>query len=199
MEATMRTVQVTVRSPRTQQPKVAMTKEEFRAKLEHSSAQATQGKTIRMHENESSEQFINRLLCMLLPHKPMPFYYKTMVNNINNFGVINFYESNSQQSQKKEEKVEEIVPVEDPVSSIIFTKKAKKEAKQTAIIEALKKSIDGRRDKTRAFVDELHSWQNDGYVDAHYNAQVMYDELRKLLPISFGYEVFKKHYNNTRS
>lgn len=86
MEATMRTVQVTlpiadaaflrrqsrnmgwqiitVRSPRTQQPKVAMTKEEFRAKLEHSSAQATQGKTIRMHENETSEQFINRLLCM---------------------------------------------------------------------------------------------------------------------------------------
>ena len=47
-----------------QQPKVAMTKEEFRAKLEHSSAQAAQGETIRMHENESSEQFINRLLCM---------------------------------------------------------------------------------------------------------------------------------------
>jgi hypothetical protein len=87
----------------------------------------------------------------------------------------------------------------DTIDSIIFTKKAKKEAKEAAIIEALKKSIDGRRDKTRAFVDELHSWQNDGYVDAHYNAQVMYDELRKLLPISFGYEVFKKHYNNTRS
>lgn len=86
MEATMRTVQVTlpvadaaflrrqsrnmgwqivtVRPPRTQQPKVAMTQEEFRAKLEHSSAQAAQGQTIRMHENESSEQFINRLLCM---------------------------------------------------------------------------------------------------------------------------------------
>ena len=82
--------------------------------------------------------------------------------------------------------------------SIIFTKKAKKEAKQTAIIEALKKSIDGRRDKTRAFVDELHSWQKDGYVDAHYNAKVMYDELAKLLPIAFGYDVFKRHYNNTR-
>ena len=86
MEATMRTVQVTlpiadaaflrrqsrnmgwqivtVRPPRAKKPKVAMTQEEFRAKLEHSSAQAAQGKTIRMHENESSEQFINRLLCM---------------------------------------------------------------------------------------------------------------------------------------
>lgn len=86
MEATMRTLQVTlpvsdaaflrrqsrnmgwqivtIRAPRKEQPKVAMTKEEFRAKLEHSSAQATQGKIIRMRENESSEQFINRLLCM---------------------------------------------------------------------------------------------------------------------------------------
>lgn len=45
-------------------PKIAMTKEEFRAKLEHSSAQAAEGKTIRMKANESSEQFINRLLCM---------------------------------------------------------------------------------------------------------------------------------------
>lgn len=86
MDATMRTVQVTlpatdaaflrrqsrnmgwkiitVRPPRTQQPKVKMTEAEFRAKLELSSAQAKQGKTIRMHEDESSEQFINRLLCM---------------------------------------------------------------------------------------------------------------------------------------
>ena len=86
MEATLRTLQVTlpiadaaflrrqsrnmgwqiitVRPPRKQQPKVAMTEEKFRAKLEHSSAQAAQGKTFRMQENESSEQFINRLLCM---------------------------------------------------------------------------------------------------------------------------------------
>ena len=126
-----------------------------------------------------------------------------MVNNINNFGVINFYENNSE-SKKDQAKpqVENIMPIDvksEQVDSIIFTKKAKKEAKQAAVIEALKKSVQGRKDKTRAFVDELHSWQNDGYVDAHYNAQVMYDELRKLLPISFGYEVFKKHYNNTRS
>ena len=85
------------------------------------------------------------------------------------------------------------------IDSIIFTKKAKKEGKEATIIQALQKSVQGRKDKTRAFVEELQSWQKDGYVDAHYNAQVMYDELRKLLPIPFGYEVFKKHYNNTRS
>ena len=55
---------VTVRQHRVRQPKVKMTEEEFRAKIEHSSAQAAEGRTIRMQENESSEQFINRMLCM---------------------------------------------------------------------------------------------------------------------------------------
>ena len=89
--------------------------------------------------------------------------------------------------------------VSDTPDSIIFTKKAKREAKIPAILDALKKSVERRKDKTRAFVDELHSWQKEGYVDAHYNAQVMYDELDKIMPLPFGYEVFKKHYNNTRS
>ena len=88
---------------------------------------------------------------------------------------------------------------EAPIDSIIFTKKAKKEGKEAFILQALQKSVQGRNDKTRAFVQELQAWQKDGYIDAHYNAQVMYDELDKMIPLSFGYEVFKKHYNNTRS
>ena len=96
--------------------------------------------------------------------------------------------------------IEDVTPEEEPaetIESIIFTKKAKQEGKIPSIIEALQKSVQGRKDKTRAFVQELHEWQNDEYVDAHYNARVMYDELVKLMPISFGYEIFKKHYNNT--
>ena len=96
--------------------------------------------------------------------------------------------------------IEDVTPEEEPsitIESIIFTKKAKQEGKIPTIIEALQKSVQGRKDKTRAFVQELHEWQNDAYVDAHYNARVMYDELVKLMPISFGYEIFKKHYNNT--
>jgi hypothetical protein len=85
----------------------------------------------------------------------------------------------------------------DISNSIIFTKKAKKEGKETTIIQALQKSVQGRKDKTRAFVQELQVWQKDGYVDAHYNARVMYDELDKLTPLTFGYEAFKKYYNNT--
>ena len=93
---------------------------------------------------------------------------------------------------------EDITPEPATVTSCVFTKKAKKEAKEATILDALQKSVQGRKDKTRAFVEELHGWQKDGYIDAHYNAQVMYDELDKLIPLSFGYEVFKKHYNNTR-
>lgn len=124
-----------------------------------------------------------------------------MINNINNFGTINFYENNNSPSKKEQpQQVQDIRPIEEPkpLTSIIFTKKAKREAKETEILDALLKSIQGRRDKTRAFVDELHSWQKEGYIDAHFNAQVMYDELNKLTPLPFGYDAFKRLYNYTR-
>lgn len=127
-----------------------------------------------------------------------------MTANINNFGVINFYENNASKqeaAQKAEPVCEDITPVQeeksDPIDSIIFTKKAKKEGKETAILQALQKSVQGRKDKTRAFVQELQGWQKEGYIDAHYNSRVMYDELDKLIPLPFGKEVFKKYYNNT--
>ncbi len=138
-----------------------------------------------------------------------------MVNNINNFGVINFYENNgSRQEATKNSKpvCEDITPAEDSsvssdyqsdspssIDSIIFTKKARQEHKEPYIIQALQKSVLGRKDKTRAFVQELHDWQNQAYVDAHYNARVMYDELEKLMPISFGYDVFRRLYNSSRN
>ncbi len=40
------------------------TEEEFRRKLEHSSAQAAEGKFIEMRKDETVDQFIDRLLCM---------------------------------------------------------------------------------------------------------------------------------------
>ena len=131
-----------------------------------------------------------------------------MVNNINNFGVINFYESNSANAHSESKQVEDITPLSSSIASefnsdisdsIIFTKKAKKEAKQSVILKALQNSVNGRRDKTRAFVQELQEWQNDDYIDPNYNAQVMYDELQKIMRLPFGYDAFKRLYNNTRS
>lgn len=129
-----------------------------------------------------------------------------MTANINNFGVINFYENNApkQEPSKKAEPVcEDITPTKEvkskPIDSIIFTKKAKKEGKEHAILQALQNSLNGRNDKTRAFVHELKSWIKDDYIGAHYNAQVMYDELANMIDLPFGYDGFKRLYNNTRN
>ena len=125
-----------------------------------------------------------------------------MVNNINNFGVINFYESNSTNTHSETKQVEDITPLSssdsDIPDSIIFTKKAKKEGQIPTIIQAFKSVLANRRDKSRALAQEVKVWQKDEYIDAHYNAQVMYDEIAKIMPLPFGYEAFKQHYNNTR-
>ena len=142
------------------------------------------------------------------------FFIVSMIANINNFGVINFYENNdSKKEATKNTKpvCEDITPAEDSsvssdyqsdspssIDSFIFTKKAKNEGKIDTIIQSLQKSVQGRKDKTRAFVQKLHGWQDDGYVDAHYNARVMYDELERLIPIPFGYDVFRRLYNSSR-
>ena len=47
-----------------QVPPTQMSMEEFCAKVQQSSAQKAAGQTIAMQANESSEDFINRMLCM---------------------------------------------------------------------------------------------------------------------------------------
>ena len=133
------------------------------------------------------------------------FFIASMVANINNFGVVNFYENNAskQEPSKKAEPVcEDVTPVQEeksaPVDSIIFTKKAKKEGQIPTIIKAFKTVLASRKDKSRALAQEVKIWQDEEYIDAHYNAQVMYDEIAKIVPLPFGYEAFKQHYNNTR-
>ena len=79
--------------------------------------------------------------------------------------------------------------------SVIFTKKAKQEGNIPSIIQALQHSMKGRNDKARAFVEELQSWQDEEYIDAHYNARVMYDEMDKILNLPFQYGGFRKYYN----
>lgn len=52
---------ITIRSPRVRQPKVKMTEEEFRAKLEHSSAQGAAGLYVEKRQDETMEQFLDRV------------------------------------------------------------------------------------------------------------------------------------------
>ena len=107
-----------------------------------------------------------------------------MSMNINNFGgTINYNDHHKEftisgASTNVSEIVrsffsEDITPYPSSVTSefdsdipdsIIFTEKAQQEGKIPAIIHALQKSVQGRKDKTRAFVQELQDWQRDGAI-----------------------------------
>ena len=79
--------------------------------------------------------------------------------------------------------------------SSLFTKKAHTEGREGEIIQALQQSLVGRQDKARALVEEIRHRQREGYIDPHYNARVMYDELDKILNLPFQYGGFRKYYN----
>ena len=84
---------------------------------------------------------------------------------------------------------------EDFRESCIFTKKAKIEHKEAEIISSLSISMQGRKDKGRALIAKLRYWQDEGYIDRHYNAQILYDELGKLLSLPFNAANFRKFYH----
>ena len=95
----------------------------------------------------------------------------------------------NQDGQKEESSAVQTAPC------LLFTKKAKLENKTDEIAEALRNSLGSRSDKARAVVDEVHFWQKQGYIDAFYNARVMYDELAKIMTLPFKYSGFRKYYN----
>jgi hypothetical protein len=77
----------------------------------------------------------------------------------------------------------------------LFTKKTIREKKETEITLSLQRSMASRTDKARALVEEVRQCQKDGYIDANYNARVMYDELNKIITLPFQYDGFRKYYN----
>ena len=81
------------------------------------------------------------------------------------------------------------------VVSNLFTEKAKLENRINEIIQALEQSMDGRKDKAQALVEEVKKCQKNGYIDSHFNARVMYDKLNLLISMPFQYPGFRKYYN----
>ena len=47
------------------------------------------------------------------------------------------------------------VPTDEPVTSNLFTKKARQEKMEDEIVQALQRSLSGRQDKARALVEEV--------------------------------------------
>lgn len=80
-------------------------------------------------------------------------------------------------------------------ASHLFTKKARTEDKLKEITDTLLQSFTGRKDKARALVEEVRHWQKEGYIDPHFNASFMYEELAKIIPLPFKYDGFRKYYN----
>lgn len=103
-----------------------------------------------------------------------------LINHLN--GDIHIYPKPSQQA-------------DTPGCSILFTKKAKQEGREEEIVVSLQQAVGTRKDKARALVETVRQWQKEGYIDAHFNARVMYDELEKLIPMPFKYDGFRKYYN----
>ena len=96
---------------------------------------------------------------------------------------------------ENQDEQKEVSSVGQTAPCLLFTKKAKLENKTDEIAEALRNSLGSRSDKARAVVDEVHFWQKQGYIDAFYNARVMYDELAKIMTLPFKYSGFRKYYN----
>ena len=71
---------------------------------------------------DEGEIFVTSLPTLpFIKPSPVPFYYKTMINNINNFGVINFYENKDSESKKEQDReVQDITPVEQPITPKFF-------------------------------------------------------------------------------
>ena len=114
-------------------------------------------------------------------------YQNCSVHNGNNITNNNYYAAPPQNEQKQAQN--------EPLSSILFTNKARQEHKEEEIVLILQQSIHGRTDKARALVEQVRLLQKDGYIDPHYNARVMYDELCRFVTLPFEYPGFRKYYN----
>lgn len=116
-------------------------------------------------------------------------FFTIMVNNINNFGVINFYESNSANSHSESKQVEDIRPLSSSVSSeldsdITTRKESPQEKPYTPPVPR-----EGDYNGVRLYIEERKRY-DDSFKDycSHHNRK----ELCILLTKEFGWFVDDK-------
>ena len=112
----------------------------------------------------------------------------------NYYAPVTIHNYPSKVEKEVEDKVEDNHDSVSVVSNL-FTEKAKLENRVNEIIQALEQSMDGRKDKAQALVEEVKKCQKNGYIDSHFNARVMYDKLNLLISMPFQYPGFRKYYN----
>ena len=108
-----------------------------------------------------------------------------MVNNINNFGIINFYENNNSNAKKEQANVEDITPVEmTPKKEQAPYEAAKKEQAYTPPVPR-----EGDYNGVRLYIEERKKY-DEQFKDycLHHNRK----ELCSLLTKEFGWFVDDK-------
>ena len=125
----------------------------------------------------------------------MSLFINTNNGPIYNECTVNVYNGQTTVEEPQSSSQAEEVSAEPVVVSSLFTKKAKQENRMEEIVQSLQSAMNGRSDKARALVEEVRNWQKEGYVDANYNAKVMFDELNRLIAMPFQYPGFRKYYN----
>ena len=135
-----------------------------------------------------------RLPTVLEPHKPMLFLFKTMTNNITNFGTINFYDNNNSQPKKQQsQQVEDVTPI--PLPFLVLDKLTELGTYTLEeFAEKYHKAVKAGAPQLAKFLrrySELKVFNLDGY-----NKRDTYDELKSFFgeEMDFGYTNFTLYY-----
>ncbi len=104
------------------------------------------------------------------------FYFLTiMVNNINNFGVINFYENNSTKTNNQSRQAEDIIPVPEHFKHI--TQKCIDEKRIDAVDAEIRAACKGTAE---GLWRTLWNNENLGYVEVeHIDATTLYKDIEE--------------------
>ena len=104
------------------------------------------------------------------------FYFLTiMVNNINNFGVINFYENNSTKTNNQSRQSEDIIPVPEHFKHI--TQKCIDEKRIDAVDAEIRAACKGTAE---GLWRTLWNNENLGYVEVeHIDATTLYKDIEE--------------------
>lgn len=120
-------------------------------------------------------------------------FYIAMINNINNFGVINFYENGSSNSKKEQANVEDITPVETSETLFCRITQAAYDKGKAQQVEAELKSACTSAPK---LVKAIRTNEALGYLDTQNLSSV---ELYNLLNEHFGLTFRVRTFQDYRS
>ena len=114
----------------------------------------------------------------------------SMTNNINNFGVINIYETQNPQQQEKTQLVEDITPVETPSSAKLFCR-ITKHAIETGHAQEVEDALRSASVSAPKLVKAIKTNEALGYLDTqNLTSQALYDMLNEHFGLAFKYRQF---------